>query len=307
MSSLVNALERIVNWLQQNYPEAASSLQPGLSCQAIKAQVAGLPFSLPKKVYELYQWRNGMDREDIDFFYYFRFIPLDEALEIIKFFEESEDTLGSHIPFCWFPLFEFEGEYIGAIGTELVTEDSPLVYVDPDEGDEYVAYTNLTSMMQTIAECYETGTYYMDYEVVDYYMDTEKRLQQDSKKAQKIHIKYNPEIPHYVYKRQKTKRNDDFTIVTFHNPREEFTEQVVKEDERGAIEEHSYYLGEKIIRRITYKNQIAGFNTYISKERWYAGHELYEEFQIVADLKSKPRVKRHYFNGVLKKEIICLN
>jgi cell wall assembly regulator SMI1 len=54
MSTLTDALERILNWLRANYPEAASSLQPGLSYEDITAKVADLPFNLPQEVYELY-------------------------------------------------------------------------------------------------------------------------------------------------------------------------------------------------------------------------------------------------------------
>jgi hypothetical protein len=63
MSTLTDALERILNWLRANYPEAASSLQPGLSYDEIEAKIADLPFCLPQEVYELYQWRNG-SKED---------------------------------------------------------------------------------------------------------------------------------------------------------------------------------------------------------------------------------------------------
>jgi cell wall assembly regulator SMI1 len=68
MSTLMDTLQRILNWLQANYPEAASSLKPGLSYEEIEVKLADLPFHLPQEVYELYQWRNGMD-EEANFFY----------------------------------------------------------------------------------------------------------------------------------------------------------------------------------------------------------------------------------------------
>ncbi|MCU0536836.1 MAG: SMI1/KNR4 family protein [Hydrococcus sp. Prado102] len=110
MSTLTDALERIFNWLRANHQEAASSLQPGLSYEEIEAKLAHLPFRLPQEVYELYQWRNGMDGET-SFFYDYTFLSLEESLERIKFWES--ENLDAYIPFGWFPLFEFEGEWFG--------------------------------------------------------------------------------------------------------------------------------------------------------------------------------------------------
>jgi hypothetical protein len=69
---------------------------------------------------------------------------LEESLERIKFWQS--ENLDGYIPFGWFPLFEFEGEWLAAIGAESKTENSPIVYIYHDES---VAYTNLTGMMLT--------------------------------------------------------------------------------------------------------------------------------------------------------------
>ena len=64
MSELTNALNIIIIYLEQNNPEAASWLQPGLSKEEITEIVTDLPFELPQELYELYQWRNGREITD---------------------------------------------------------------------------------------------------------------------------------------------------------------------------------------------------------------------------------------------------
>jgi cell wall assembly regulator SMI1 len=66
MSRLTEALESFYNLLCLEYPEIASHLQPGLTREEIDNRVKNLQFSLPEEVYELYQWRNGM-QQDIRF------------------------------------------------------------------------------------------------------------------------------------------------------------------------------------------------------------------------------------------------
>ena len=57
MSELIDALDRIVNWLEKHPCEKYSSvdvLQPGLSYEEIKRRVADLPVMISEEVYELY-------------------------------------------------------------------------------------------------------------------------------------------------------------------------------------------------------------------------------------------------------------
>ncbi|WP_375510108.1 SMI1/KNR4 family protein [uncultured Nostoc sp.] len=85
MSLLTDALDRIINWLQQNKPSYASSLQPGLTYEEIEKKVKNLPFSLPREVYELYQWRNGMrickGEKIAQFFHGYTFLSLENAID----------------------------------------------------------------------------------------------------------------------------------------------------------------------------------------------------------------------------------
>jgi len=56
MLALTEALERILNWLQMNYPGVASFPYRGLISEQIEQLVKYLPFRLTREVYELYQW-----------------------------------------------------------------------------------------------------------------------------------------------------------------------------------------------------------------------------------------------------------
>jgi hypothetical protein len=156
MSALTDALERILNWFQENKPDYPMSLQPGLTIEEIEEKVKNLPFKLPKEVYELYQWRNGICDEYEGFFEYYRFLPLKEALCEQQLMSEA---WGLSLPFGWFPLFYFEREYFSAIGAQEDTASSVIVktYYEID-----VVYGSLTNMMQFIAECYLKNAYFID-------------------------------------------------------------------------------------------------------------------------------------------------
>ncbi|MBE9206854.1 hypothetical protein IQ244_10055 [Nostoc sp. LEGE 06077] len=96
MSELTDALDRIFKCLQRHKQLYVSSLQAGLSCEEIEEKVKDLPFHLTREVYELYQWRNGMIDEDSSFFYDYRFLPLEEAVEVRKI---VSDNYGFVLPF----------------------------------------------------------------------------------------------------------------------------------------------------------------------------------------------------------------
>ena len=46
MSELTNALDRILNWFQNNKPSTIDYLQPGLTVEEIEEKVKYLPFRL---------------------------------------------------------------------------------------------------------------------------------------------------------------------------------------------------------------------------------------------------------------------
>lgn len=204
MSALTDALERILNWFQENKPDYAASLQPGLTIEEIEEKVKNLPFKLPKEVYELYQWQNGMCDEYGGFFEYYRFLPLEEAL--CKEQRMSEPW-GLSLPFGWFPLFYFENEYFSAISAEEDTASS--VIVKTYHGID-VAYSSLTNMMQYLAECYEKKAYFID---------ENGGLSKNNSIANDILIKYETELAYPQNTREKVVNNCDGSqlLIVYHN------------------------------------------------------------------------------------------
>jgi hypothetical protein len=59
MSELTEALESIRSWLEKNNSYGFSTLRAGLSRGEIDELVKDLPFTVPEKIYELYQWHDG--------------------------------------------------------------------------------------------------------------------------------------------------------------------------------------------------------------------------------------------------------
>lgn len=60
MTAIKNDLKRIWDCIEQKAPEVKDLFQPGLKTEEIDEITKHLPFKLPKEVYELYQWRNGL-------------------------------------------------------------------------------------------------------------------------------------------------------------------------------------------------------------------------------------------------------
>lgn len=165
MSSLTNALDRILNWLEQNLLSEYISvevLEPGLTLEEIEERVADLPFCLSQEVCELYQWRNGTcyDEEDISRFFQGRaFLSLESALEKYEELIESETRWESD----WLPIFQGidNRDYYFIIGDREVKEISPVFSSAYGDADDKL-YDSLTEMMLKIAEDYETGDFYKD-------------------------------------------------------------------------------------------------------------------------------------------------
>lgn len=176
MSLLTETLERIFKHLQQNRPEVASLLKPGLKFEEIQSKIRNLPFRLPEEVYELYQWRNGIDSTNISrinlhldssFIPHFDFIPLEQAIEDSKEIEEfrheytSLEDKNCHKP--WFPIFGSDDlEYFLVFGDSDNNKYSSIMQCHLGGGSlPKLKYPNLTTFMLIVAECYETNAYYL--------------------------------------------------------------------------------------------------------------------------------------------------
>jgi hypothetical protein len=172
MTTLTQALERIMNWLKQHRPEYAASFLPGLKYEEIQAGEAELGFKLPEEIYELYQWRNGTEREDIKVvcFPTMQFLPLSTAIEYSQewneYISEEKFTMEEIEEYETGPLFRFLQANCDSCGIPLInyqTEKPPVVVLGEGEMPS-IWYASLTDMMLMLAELYETGAYYLDEE-----------------------------------------------------------------------------------------------------------------------------------------------
>jgi hypothetical protein len=192
MGTLIEALERIMNWLSEHQPEYAASFLPGLKYSEIQVVEAELGFKLPSEIYELYQWRNGTEeRAKAVCFPTMQFLPLSTAIEYSQdwneFIVEEKKIIEESEWYETSPLFRFLQSNCDSCGIPLVehhTEKLPVVVLG--EGYlPYIFYTSLTDMMLTLAECYESNAYYL---AKDGYID------ENECKAAEVLRKYNGDI-----------------------------------------------------------------------------------------------------------------
>ncbi|MGB3757344.1 MAG: SMI1/KNR4 family protein [Rivularia sp. (in: cyanobacteria)] len=187
MSELTQALNRIMTWLSENQPSFAASFLPGLTNEQIHAAVQHLPFELPEEIYELYRWRNGtQERHDCDFYPAMEFLTIEKA---VKLYEDiaTNDGTEEEIRFEGYKFFTFivtDNDFTNIlIGTK--EKPLPVIYFYAEDCETEIAYSSLTNMMLTIAECYETGAYYLTEDGF---------VEQNEVKSAEIFRKYNPNI-----------------------------------------------------------------------------------------------------------------
>jgi hypothetical protein len=163
MSKLTETLDSFYNLLCLEYPEIASRLQPGLTREEIDEKVKSLGFSLPEEVYELYQWRNGI-QENI--FIYLnsstgyvpnvaRFLSLEQLLnpEMIK-------VKSFLIPFVWViseGLERFVAVFLERKEVSVIHYDNPYLKKSKlkNDFDSDIKYANFANLISIISECYE--------------------------------------------------------------------------------------------------------------------------------------------------------
>jgi cell wall assembly regulator SMI1 len=186
MSDLIIALDRILTWIQTVKPTLAETLQPGLSKAEIKKKTENLPFDLSQEIYELYQWHNGTnDKMECWFFAEYNFNSLDESLalyqKLMSWQDEFQTEFHEMWNSMWFPLFVLDiKENLFTVCADEKLQNSPILKYFIESG-ETIKYKSLTNMMLVIAECYETGVYYVDEIGIDF----------DEDEVDAVRLKYN--------------------------------------------------------------------------------------------------------------------
>jgi cell wall assembly regulator SMI1 len=182
MTLLIETLNRFMNWVELKYPIAVGSFITGLTNKEIDNICTQFSFSIPLEIRELYQWRNGQ-RESYAIESVESISNTKNPYEI-RFFDGM--TL---VPFMSLDFFDYDPFWIVICEDEdgyyLVIDlrNSNILRLDIKGGadDYYVIYKNLTAMMQTLAEFYESGG---DIDGVISF----------SEEYQQIWLKYNSEI-----------------------------------------------------------------------------------------------------------------
>lgn len=206
MSDLIEALDRILNWLRRQnreHPEAtqgwwlrspeeennAPLVKPGLSSAEIEEISKDLRLQLPPELCELYQWSNGTQ--------------YDNSLYEFDWLFDAGQGWGFFMGFGVYPFQLAVSESLRwnqgrkltiFIGREcrdgyLVFDKNsqlfPVIFRDFKGGgnDTLIKYASLTNMMMTIADCYEQA----------YYINSNRYFSKDESKALEIWQKYNAE------------------------------------------------------------------------------------------------------------------
>lgn len=181
---LISALERLSNWLEINAPAFAQSLQPGLTREQIESQLQALPFHPPEEVYQFFQWRNGSWIEvtvegnsyqtSIELLPIHRLLSLEEAIdEYTTFCEIYSDRAGDN---HYLPLLADSANYYLAKGDDRSTT-AAIFYSNIYSDELRLEFDSLADFIQAIAECFETGAYYFEFDDAWFNWNTAKEKQ----------------------------------------------------------------------------------------------------------------------------------
>lgn len=191
MTQLTDSLNQIKTWLENNCPQAAESITPGLSLEEIESKIQGLPFRLPKEFYELYQWSRGNDLGYqtiysciLDLYGGTSLSNLEIAIKKFSDFEdEFEECAVNYIGKPLFPIFQTDLDCLCVIGDWENKNSSPIIFVS-DLNETPHAYVSITSMMLTVVELLEANAFDFNKGYLDW----------DEKKHAVIYLKHNSNI-----------------------------------------------------------------------------------------------------------------
>ncbi len=201
MEPLRRSLARILDIWQEDREDLIPRLQPGLSAKEIQKQISKFSLQLPAEVYELYRWRNGINNSNAfgansDFLPgRLGFLSLEEALQAYQRVDDYRQlviAIDDNACRPWFPLFGSDGSYWVVFGDVAPQETSPIFDLYIKGGNPIsLKYQNLTELMSITAECYETGAYYFETEVVDDFGTVVEYLVADEQEVAQIRRRHN--------------------------------------------------------------------------------------------------------------------
>jgi hypothetical protein len=180
MSLLTDKLDYILSWLESIKPEAATCsfdvYNPGLTQQQIDEHVESLSFTLSQEVYDLYQWRNGINynrpnnERGLDAFLFpnqfsrgnvIDFCGLEQSIDCYLLqCEVSQEDAGDGFEYWndkWFPLASRDGKDILYVIGDI--DPSPVYLWQCEFSEPARVYKNLTNLVSVIAECCDNHVY----------------------------------------------------------------------------------------------------------------------------------------------------
>ncbi|MEH1894979.1 MAG: HEAT repeat domain-containing protein [Nostoc sp.] len=216
MSDIKNALNRIHDWFQKNYPAKIASLASGLSPLEIDTLLSRLSFKVSKEVSEIYQWSNGypIDEYADDWIFDYMFLlNVESAVKEARTWGEEHEEIARMYKYAGqpvLPVFMSDIEFLAVVATDDKQTTSPVVHIS-EIVEISLRYTNLTAMMLTLAESYETG---------GLFIGRKGYIEKDEKKYAAAYRKHNSGITELALERFlkiSTEKPSGETLGILHN------------------------------------------------------------------------------------------
>jgi hypothetical protein len=176
MSALIDALNHALDRRIALNSKFASIIHPGLSREKIMEMTRDIPYEIPEELIELYEWHNGTDYVYDNFIPVFEFRPLEDAMN--DAYNEYHDDISLSI-------MDFNGDVQLCMILRKDANTAPIYCRDMECGIYEQCFESLTTMVQTIAACFDEDIYYWDVESKIIRGKNYDRYCQ-------IHKKYNP-------------------------------------------------------------------------------------------------------------------
>jgi hypothetical protein len=171
-------------------------LATGVSRADIATRVGSLPLRLADEIHDYFAWRNGLRTTrdaDYELFPGFTMLSLEETLADHRGLIDTANQVAQQagVPASslwderWFPLFrDAGGDYHVTLADAHPASTAPIYAVTrEDPGSAYWAYDTLTSLIQTVADCFQAGAFKAVGEIVE----------EDRPRAAAIVRAHNPE------------------------------------------------------------------------------------------------------------------
>lgn len=170
--SISPALAALLDTLTRLDAPLPAWLAAGIDRAEIDARLGGLSLRLADEVYDYFGWRDGLRTTrdaDYELFPGFTVLSFEEALADYRMLvdaaarvaEQAGVPAGSLWNERWFPLFRDAGGDYHVILTDTRPAPTAPIYMVVREDPEaaYLAYDSLTSLIQTVTDCFAAGAF----------------------------------------------------------------------------------------------------------------------------------------------------